>query len=94
MADASERFSTLQEWVEAQTVVIWPAVLFGALVLFVVAQRLAQVSATTLQTTPTVILASLVATVSFVVSLVALALAVWGLALDLRDRDVDLDLFA
>lgn len=94
MADASERFSELQEWVEAQTVAIWPAVLFGALVLFVIAQRLAQVSATTLRTTLPVILASLVATVSFVISMVALALAVWGLALDLRERDVDLDLFA
>ena len=94
MADASERFSEIQEWVEAQSVVIWPAVLFGAFVLFIVAQCLAQVSATTLRTTLPVILASLVATASFMVSLVALALAVWGLALDLRDRDVDLDLFA
>ena len=89
-----ERFSELQEWVEAQSVAIWPAVLFGALVLFVIAQCLAQVSATTLRTTLPVILASLVATVSFVVSLVALALAAWGLALDLRDRDLNLDLFA
>jgi hypothetical protein len=90
MSDIGERFSELQGWVEAQSVVVWPAVLLGGLVLLAVAQRLAQVSATTLQTTPTVVLTALLASVSFVVSLAALGLAAWGLALDFRDRDLAL----
>ena len=90
MSDISERFSELQEWVEAQSVVVWPAVLLGGFVLLAVAQRLAQVSATTLQTTPTVLITALLATVSLVVSLAAFGLATWGLALDFRDRDLAL----
>lgn len=88
MAEVSEQLSDLRKWVKAQSVAVWLGVLIGALVLFVVAQHLSQVSATTVRTTPAVILASLLATVTFVVSMAALGIAAWALVMELRDRGV------
>lgn len=89
MADIREQLDEFREWVEKQSGTVWSGVLVGGVVLFAVAQRLAQVSATTVRTTPTVILASLVATVLFVISMAALGIAAWALVMELRARDVE-----
>lgn len=91
MPKLRERFSDLQKQVEAQSVTTSLAVLVGALVLFIIAQRLAQVSDTTLRTTPTVVFTSLLATALFVVSIASLALAAWRITIELRERELQLD---
>jgi type IV secretory pathway VirB2 component (pilin) len=86
MVDIPPRVARLRGWIDSRSRVARLAVLVIALILFVIAQRLATVSSAGVDTTLTMVVASIIALVLAVVSVAAVVVVVWSFAMALRDH--------